>query len=85
MAGGIINRSFAQAALMVLNAAAILNEQRFLERYGWGFSQLGASPIGQGPGAMKHQIIGMLHAATYLRVPLVAFNVIVILIKMVFG
>lgn len=33
---------------------------------GLGFSQL-ASPPGEGPGALKHQIIGTLHAATYMR------------------
>jgi hypothetical protein len=85
---------------MVFNAAAILNEQRFLEKCtfpsnlldllrhslnnlltvdfffllffswqtdGWGFSQLGSRPMGEGPGALKHQIIGTLHAATYMR------------------
>ena len=34
---------------------------------GWGFSQLGSHPVGEGPGALKHQIIGTLHAATYMR------------------
>jgi len=89
---------FLQAALMLFNAAAILNEQRFLEKCenrfgvvdyrrfnllsarqrlchfvlnhfadGWGFSQLGSHPVGEGPGALKHQIIGTLHAATYMR------------------
>lgn len=34
---------------------------------GWGFSQLGNNPMGEGPGALKYQIIGTLHAATYMR------------------
>lgn len=39
---------------------------------GWGFSQLGGSnPMGPSPNALKSQIIGALHAAAYLRMPLV--------------
>jgi len=54
---------------------------------GWGFSQLGQSSnvVGEGPGALKHQIIGTLHAATYMRMPLVVFNVVVIVLKLVIG
>lgn len=74
-----------QAALMLLNAAAILNEQRFLDKYGLGISQLAQMPAGEGPGALKHQIIGMLHASTYLRMPLIGINVVVILVKLVFA
>jgi hypothetical protein len=142
---------------MLFNAAAILNEQRFLEKCticfilcldldsvllfslftapppshhrllsfllnstdGWGFSQLGSRPVGEGPGALKHQIIGTLHAATYMRgklsrkeennfancralplthqppssfsflsfiaVPLIGFNIVVIFLKVIIG
>jgi hypothetical protein len=42
-------------------------------------------PAGEGPGALKHQIIGMLHASTYLRMPLIGINVVVILVKLVFA
>lgn len=35
---------------------------------GWGFSQLGGSNVmGHGPSALKQQIIGVLHAAQYMR------------------
>jgi hypothetical protein len=118
-------RRRSQAGLLVFNAAAILNEKRFLERRacrcwvwnssaleaarrapgstrvtrfadrpppaprpcadGWGFSQLGGHQPGEGPGALKHQIIGTLHAATYMRVPLVAANVVVALLKLIIG
>eukprot|EP00890_Picochlorum_soloecismus_P002038 jgi/Picsp_1/2835/NSC_01061-R1_yos1-like protein len=74
-----------QAILLLFNAAAILNEKRVLEHYGWGFSQLGQNPVGEGPGALKHQIIGTLHAATYMRVPLVVVNVLVIFLKLIIG
>lgn len=36
-------------------------------------------------GALKQQIIGMLHAATYMRMPLVIANVIVIVLKLLIG
>ena len=45
---------------------------------GWGFSQLGTYPPGEGPGALKHQIIGTLHAATYMRGK-ICFNLLVAL------
>lgn len=34
---------------------------------GWGFSNLGNNPMGPSPNALKYQVIGMLHAAAYLR------------------
>lgn len=52
---------------------------------GWGFSQLGQNSLGEGPGALKHQIIGTLHAATYMRMPLVVLNILVIFLKLVIG
>ena len=36
-------------------------------------------------GALKQQIIGLLHAATYMRMPLVIANVVVIVLKLVIG
>ncbi|KFM27935.1 Immediate early response 3-interacting protein 1, partial [Auxenochlorella protothecoides] len=75
-----------QACVLAVNAAAILNNDRFLERHGWGFSQLGGGAAGtHSPGALKQQIIGALHATQYLRVPLVVVNVIIILVKLLFG
>lgn len=74
-----------QATLLVCNAGAILNEKRVLEKYGWGFSQLGQNSIEEGPGALKQQIIGTLHAATYMRMPLVVLNIVVIFLKLVIG
>jgi len=34
---------------------------------GWGFSSLGNNPMGPSPNALKYQVIGMLHAAAYMR------------------
>lgn len=74
-----------QGVLLVMNGLAILNNERFLEKYGWGFSQMGNNPMGPSPNALKYQVIGMLHASAFLRVPLIVMNTIVVFVKLVFG
>eukprot|EP00951_Prasinocladus_malaysianus_P002391 scaffold16956_cov40-Prasinocladus_malaysianus.AAC.2 len=60
-----------QSSLMFANAFAILHNDRFLEKYGWGYSTLyDRSYEVSEPGPMKKSIIGFLHASSYLRVPL---------------
>ncbi len=50
-----------QAGLLLTNAVAVLNNERFLEKRGLGFSQIGnASPLGK-------SIIGGIHAVQYSR------------------
>eukprot|EP00850_Spirogloea_muscicola_P002318 SM000009S23447 [mRNA] locus=s9:26780:27341:- [translate_table: standard] len=70
-----------QAVLLLLNAAAVLNEDRFLAPYGWGFQDMHAART----SPLKVQIIGMLHAVQYLRVPLLAANLVTIFMKLLFG
>jgi len=75
-----------QACLLFVNAFAILNNERFLEKYGWGFSQMGGGDgTGPGPNALKSQVIGFLFAAAYMRVPLVVLNIVTIFVKLIFG
>ncbi|PSC67047.1 immediate early response 3-interacting 1-like [Micractinium conductrix] len=74
-----------QGALLIMNGLAVLNNERFLEKYGWGFSQMGNNPMGPSPNALKYQIIGLLHAAAYMRVPLIVLNTLVVFVKLVFG
>eukprot|EP00793_Prasinoderma_coloniale_P001807 PRCOL_00003613-RA len=69
--------------VLATNAAAILHEERFLARYGWGFQQLGQSAAEVGP--LKYQAISAIHAATYFQFPLIFINSLVILVKLVFG
>eukprot|EP00197_Chlamydomonas_leiostraca_P012101 CAMPEP_0202865300 /NCGR_PEP_ID=MMETSP1391-20130828/5608_1 /ASSEMBLY_ACC=CAM_ASM_000867 /TAXON_ID=1034604 /ORGANISM="Chlamydomonas leiostraca, Strain SAG 11-49" /LENGTH=75 /DNA_ID=CAMNT_0049545123 /DNA_START=89 /DNA_END=316 /DNA_ORIENTATION=+ len=68
-----------QAALMIGNGVAVLNNDRFLEPNGWGFSQMG-----QGLG-LKMSIIGGIHAAQYFRSIFILLNALVIIIKLIFG
>lgn len=74
-----------QASLMFANAFSILNNERFLERLGWGYSSLHDQGYGAQPGQLKKSIVGFLHACSYLRLPLMIFNSIVIVVKLLFG
>ena len=69
------------AGLLVLNGAAVLNEDRFLVKVGWGYERSRAEPA-----SIKKQIISLLHAVRLLfTIPLMVLNVIVIVLKLVFG
>ncbi|CAM6096227.1 unnamed protein product [Calypogeia fissa] len=72
---------FLEALLMLTNALAILNEDRFLVPNGWGFSEMSNGRV----SSFKTQIIGVLHAVQYLRVPLVALNTVTVVLKLIFG
>jgi len=53
---------------------------------GFGFSQIGQNSMGTSDaGPLKQQIVGMLHAATYMRMPLVVTNIVVIVLKLLIG
>ena len=53
---------------------------------GFGFSQIGQNSMGTNDaGPLKQQIVGMLHAATYMRMPLVVTNIVVIVLKLLIG
>jgi|APGre2960657373_1045057.scaffolds.fasta_scaffold225852_1 hypothetical protein len=69
-----------QAVLLLANGAAVLNNERFLERRGWGFSTMGRAGH-----SLKASIIGGIHAAQYFRSLLMVLNVVVIAVKVVFG
>ena len=69
------------AGLLVVNGAAILNEDRFLAKVGWGYEASRSSPA-----SVKKQIINLLHAMRLLfTIPLMAVNVIVIVLKLLLG
>jgi hypothetical protein len=71
--------SIVQAGLLFTNAVAILNNERFLDKYGLGFANMGnASPLGK-------SIIGGVHAVQYFRSVLILVNTLVILVKLLFG
>ena len=69
------------SSLLMLNAAAVLNEDRFLSRIGWGYEAT------RGEGAsIKKQIINMLYAVRFLlTLPLIVLNTLVIVYKLLAG
>ena len=73
-----------QSALLAGNAGAVLNERRFLAPRG-----LTVRDVREGgttsPTSAKGQMVGLINAASYLRVPLVVLNSIVFFVKVVFG
>lgn len=71
-------------ALLMVNGLAVLNNDRFLEKRGWGFSQIGQKGFTGSPNAVKYQIIGVIHAVTYLRVPLIFINSVVVIGMLIF-
>nr|CAD1818291.1 unnamed protein product [Ananas comosus var. bracteatus] len=72
----------ARGFLLIANALAILNEERFLAPRGWSFSEVTS---GGRAKTLKGQLIGLIYATQYLRVPLIILNAIIILVKLVSG
>lgn len=67
--------------LLLANALAILNEDRFLAPRGWSFSDFSAGRT----KSFKGQLIGLIYATQYMRVPLILLNAICIFVKLVSG
>ncbi|KDQ15387.1 hypothetical protein BOTBODRAFT_158205 [Botryobasidium botryosum FD-172 SS1] len=77
--------------LLLVNAIAVLNEERFLARIGWSsthpanqYEQPGFGEPG-GPG-VKARIINLIGAVrTLMRIPLILLNIVVIVYELVLG
>ncbi|EDO45620.1 predicted protein [Nematostella vectensis] len=75
--------SLLEACLLVVNAMAILHEERFLSKIGWGSDQL--SGFGEEKGT-KHQIINLIHSVrTVMRIPLIFLNSVTIVLLLLMG
>ncbi|KAG0335458.1 hypothetical protein BG000_007505 [Podila horticola] len=71
-----------EVMLLFINAVAILNEERFLAKIGWGRQV--ANPYEQ--ESVKARIINLITAvSTLMRIPLIGLNIVVILYLVVFG
>lgn len=75
--------TLAQSALLAVNAVAVLNERRFLQKRGLTMDHVRDGSVSA--TSARGQAIGAINAASYLRVPLIALNAIVIFVKVVFG
>ena len=61
------------------NALLILNKPRFLSKYGLdGSDTYNVSPL-------KQQVVGLINAVEYLRVPVIAANGITVIFEMLLG
>ncbi|KAK6142091.1 hypothetical protein DH2020_012193 [Rehmannia glutinosa] len=70
-----------EGCLLLANALAILNEDRFLAPRGWSFQEYS----GVKRNSFKGQILGLIYATQYLRVPLILLNLLCIVVKLVSG
>uniref|UniRef100_A0ACD5XFI2 Uncharacterized protein n=3 Tax=Avena sativa TaxID=4498 RepID=A0ACD5XFI2_AVESA len=68
--------------LLLANSLAILNEDRFLGPRGWSMSEVSGN--GQ-TKSLKGQIVGLIYATQFLRMPLIALNILIIVVKLVSG
>ncbi|KAK7286865.1 hypothetical protein RJT34_22185 [Clitoria ternatea] len=67
--------------LLFTNALAILNEDRFLAPRGWTL----ATMTGPTRNSLKGQVIGLIYACQFLRLPLILLNIITIIVKLFSG
>ncbi|KAH7887748.1 Yos1-like protein [Phlebopus sp. FC_14] len=86
-------------ALLMINAMAVLSEDRFLARIGWssaspqnpttGFQQpydQSAYGYGQQDVGVKVRIINLISAVrTLMRIPLIGLNLVVIVYELILG
>ncbi|XP_027303437.1 immediate early response 3-interacting protein 1 isoform X2 [Anas platyrhynchos] len=76
--------SLLQAGLLVVNAVAVLHEERFLRNVGWASDQ-GIGGFGDAPG-IKAQLMNLIQSVrTIMRVPLIAVNSVTIVLLLLFG
>ncbi|KAJ1420099.1 Yos1-like [Sesbania bispinosa] len=70
-----------EGLLLFANALAILNEDRFLAPRGWTL----AAMTGPKRNSLKGQVIGLIYACQFLRLPLILCNIIIITVKLFSG
>jgi len=87
------------AGLLLINALAVLSEDRFLARIGWSSTQpQNVNPAfhqpydqpgfgaGQGDIGVKARLINFISAVrTLMRIPLIAVNIIIIIYELILG
>ncbi|KAF7199639.1 immediate early response 3-interacting protein 1 [Nothobranchius furzeri] len=76
--------SLIQAAILCVNAVAVLHEERFLSKIGWGVDQ-SVGGFGDEPG-IKVQLMNLIRSVrTVMRVPLIGVNAVCIVLLLLFG
>ena len=67
----------------MVNSVLILNRKRFLAKY--GLDDLTNMAAHGGGNALQAQVVGLLHAVQYLKVPVIVANSITIVFELFFG
>jgi len=62
-----------------VNSVLILNKQRFLSKH--GLDDL----VATAGDPVKSQIVGLLHAVTYLKMPVIVCNIFTIIFEIIVG
>ncbi|XP_066507101.1 immediate early response 3-interacting protein 1 [Hoplias malabaricus] len=76
--------SLIQTAILCTNAIAVLHEERFLSKIGWGADQ-SVGGFGDEPG-IKAQLLNLIRSVrTVMRVPLIIVNSVCIVLLLLFG
>ncbi|EDO15065.1 hypothetical protein Kpol_411p10 [Vanderwaltozyma polyspora DSM 70294] len=72
--------------LLLINAIAVLSEERFLSRIGLGRSANEAPVFGQSENSTKSKVVQLIGAVqTLLRIPLIGINILVIVYELLLG
>ncbi|KAG9041623.1 hypothetical protein FS837_012021 [Tulasnella sp. UAMH 9824] len=84
--------SFIYSIILMINAIAVLSEDRFLARIGWSSNQPVAPSYDQsgfgveGMPGVKARLVNLISAVrTLMRIPLIGINVFVILYELLLG
>ncbi|XP_078078766.1 immediate early response 3-interacting protein 1 [Mustelus asterias] len=76
--------SLLQAALLCVNAVAVLHEERFLNKIGWGTDH-SVGGFGEEPG-IKSQLVNLIRSVRMvMRLPLLVLNSVTIVLLLLFG
>ncbi|KJY00187.1 yos1-like protein [Zymoseptoria brevis] len=80
-----------QVSILLVNSIAILSEDRFLARIGWGSSAAAEPSFGgvngmQGDASVKAKMINLINSVrTLMRIPLIFLNILIIVWAIAFG
>lgn len=72
-----------KAGVLIVNSLMILHRKRFLKKFGLDdVNNMGCDPSEK---PFKVQVIGLLAAVQYMKVPIIVMNSIIILFEMILG
>ncbi|EKU22581.1 hypothetical protein NGA_0459200 [Nannochloropsis gaditana CCMP526] len=71
--------SLYKSGLLFTNGVAVLHRKRFLRKYGLDVAEVADTT------SIRNQVVGLLNAVQYLKVPLIALNIVTVVIELLFG